>query len=41
MAVRHRDKALLAQLDSVIIRRRAEILGVLRDYGVPLLEPHP
>ncbi|HEX4600298.1 MAG TPA: quinoprotein dehydrogenase-associated putative ABC transporter substrate-binding protein [Gemmatimonadales bacterium] len=41
MGVRHRDKALLAQLDSVILRRRSDILGVLRDYSVPLLEPHP
>ena len=41
MGVRHRDKALLAQLDSVIVRRRSDILGVLRDYGVPLVEPHP
>jgi len=41
MGVRHRDKALKAQLDSVIDRRRGEIVAILRDYGVPMLEPHP
>lgn len=38
MGVRHADKALAAQLDSVIDKDRAEILGILRDYNVPLLE---
>ena len=41
MGVRHRDKALKAQLDSVIDRRRGEIVAILRDYSVPMLEPHP
>src|SRR4029077_7390984 len=41
------DKALAARLDSVIDKDRAEILGILRDYNVPLLavrtaaEPSP
>jgi quinoprotein dehydrogenase-associated probable ABC transporter substrate-binding protein len=38
MGVRHSDKALAAKLDSVIVKDRAEILGILRDYNVPLLE---
>ena len=38
MGVRHSDKALAAQLDSVIDKDRAEILGVLRNYNVPLLD---
>ena len=41
MGVRHRDKALKAQLDSVIDRRRGEIVGVLQDYNVPMLQLHP
>jgi len=41
MGVRHRDKELLARLDSAIARRRSEILAILQDYGVPVLEPHP
>ena len=41
MGVRHRDKELKAQLDSVIDRRRGDILGILRDYNVPMVEPHP
>src|SRR5437867_1854269 len=41
MGVRHRDKELKARLDSVIDRRRGEILGILRDYNVPMVEPHP
>ena len=41
MGVRHRDKALKAQLDSVLDRRRAEIVGVLQQYNVPMLELHP
>lgn len=41
MGVRHRDKALKAQLDSVIDRRRGEIVALLRQYNVPLLELHP
>src|SRR2546427_1889417 len=31
---------LKAQLDSVIDRRRSDILGILRDYNVPMLELH-
>jgi mono/diheme cytochrome c family protein len=38
MGVRHSDKALAAQLDSVIDKDRAEILGILRNYNVPLLD---
>jgi mxaJ protein len=41
MGVRHRDGALKAQLDSVIDRRRGELIGILRDYNVPMLELHP
>jgi len=41
MGVRHQDKALKAQLDSVIDRRRGEIVAVLQDYNVPMLELHP
>jgi mxaJ protein len=41
MGVRHSDKALKAQLDSVIDRRRGELIGILRDYNVPMLELHP
>jgi len=41
MGVRHRDKELKAQLDSVIDRRRGEILSILHDYDVPMLELHP
>lgn len=37
MAVRHRDKELKALLDSVIERRRSEILGVLAAYNVPTI----
>ena len=41
MGVRHRDKDLKAQLDSVIERRRGDIVAILNDYSVPLLAPHP
>jgi len=41
MAVRHRDKALKATLDSVIDRRHGEITEILRQYHVPMLETHP
>jgi mxaJ protein len=41
MGVRHRDKELLATLDSVLDRRHAEIVGVLQEFNVPLLEMHP
>jgi mxaJ protein len=41
MAVRHRDKALKATLDSVIDRRRGEITEILRQYNVPMLEMRP
>jgi mxaJ protein len=37
MAVRHEDRALHAQLEEVLSRRRAEIDAVLKRYGVPLL----
>ena len=41
MAVRHRDKELLARLDSVIVRRHADIIRVLQDYNVPMIQMHP
>jgi mxaJ protein len=41
MAVRHRDKALKATLDSVIDRRRGEITAILEQYGVPMIQMHP
>lgn len=41
MAVRHRDKELRAQLDSVITRRHADIVRVLDEYNVPMLELRP
>jgi mxaJ protein len=41
MATRHRDKELLARLDSVIVRRRADIMRVLEDYNVPMLQKQP
>src|SRR5436309_12148841 len=39
-SVLNRDKELKAQLDSVIDRRRGEILGILHDYDDPMLELH-
>src|SRR2546423_3772944 len=41
MAVRHRDKALKATLDSVIDRRHADIVQILQDYNVPMIQMHP
>src|SRR5437870_3702395 len=41
MAVRHRDKALQATLDSVIDRRRPEITAILEQYSVPMIQMHP
>jgi len=41
MAVRHRDKALKATLDSVIDRRHADIVRILQDYNVPMIQMHP
>jgi quinoprotein dehydrogenase-associated probable ABC transporter substrate-binding protein len=41
MGVRHRDKALKAVLDSVIDRRRADIVRILHDYNVPMLDLRP
>lgn len=41
MGVRHSDKAFRAQLDSVIDRRRGEILGILQDFNVPTIPLHP
>ena len=38
MAVRHRDKELKATLDSVIDRRRADIIAILQQYNVPMIE---
>jgi len=41
MAVRHRDKALKATLDSVVDRRRGEIRAILEQYSVPMIEMRP
>jgi quinoprotein dehydrogenase-associated probable ABC transporter substrate-binding protein len=41
MAVRHRDKELKATLDSVIDRRRGDIVRVLEQYNVPMIQVHP
>lgn len=41
MAVRHRDKALKATLDSVIDRRHGDIMRILQEYNVPMIELHP
>src|SRR5881296_1890918 len=41
MAVRHRDKELKATLDSVIDRRRSDIIQILQQYNVPMIELHP
>lgn len=41
MAVRHRDKELKARLDSVIVRRRADITRILEDFSVPMMQMHP
>src|SRR2546421_3471290 len=41
MAVRHRDKALLATLDSVIDRRHADIVAILNEFNVPMIEMRP
>ena len=41
MAVRHRDKALLATLDSVIDRRHADIVAILKEFNVPMIEMRP
>jgi mxaJ protein len=38
MGVRRGDKALLAELDGVIERRRAEIDRILAEYGVPRVD---
>ena len=41
MAVRIADKAWLKTIDGLIARNQAKIDAILRDYGVPLLEPLP
>ena len=41
MGVRHRDKALLATLDSVIDRRHADIIAILKEFNVPMIEMRP
>ena len=41
MGVRHRDKALLATLDSVIDRRHADIVAILKEFNVPMIEMRP
>ena len=38
MAVRRGDTALRDRLDAIIVKRRAEIDAILRDYGVPRLD---
>jgi mxaJ protein len=37
MGVRHRDRALRAELDRIIVRRHKEIIAILDRYGVPRL----
>ena len=39
MGVRHGDKALASQLESVLDRKRLEIQKILNDYGVPIQNP--
>lgn len=41
MGVRRGEKAFAARIDSVIARRHDEILGILRDYNVPVLGTQP
>jgi quinoprotein dehydrogenase-associated probable ABC transporter substrate-binding protein len=41
MGVRRRDKALRDSLDVILVKRRAEIEGILDRYGVPRLAPAP
>jgi mxaJ protein len=38
MGVRRGDKALRAQVEEVVERRRAEIHGILKNFGVPLID---
>jgi quinoprotein dehydrogenase-associated probable ABC transporter substrate-binding protein len=41
MAVRRSDKEFGARIDSLLERRRAEILGILDDYNVPMAAGRP
>jgi quinoprotein dehydrogenase-associated probable ABC transporter substrate-binding protein len=41
MGVRHRDQALAAELDRLLVSERAAIRRILDDYGVPLLPIEP
>lgn len=41
MGVRRGEKAFAARIDSVITHRHAEIVGILRDYNVPVLGTQP
>jgi quinoprotein dehydrogenase-associated probable ABC transporter substrate-binding protein len=41
MGVRRGDQALRDRLDELLVRRRADILAILADYGVPVLEKAP
>ena len=38
LGVRRADRELRTRLDSILVQRRAEIAGILRDYGVPTLD---
>jgi len=41
MGVRQGESALKSELDGILVRRRADIAGILEEYGVPLLNaPH-
>jgi mxaJ protein len=40
MGVRKDDKALQAALDDALVKSRPEIEAILKDEGIPLLEPH-
>jgi ABC-type amino acid transport substrate-binding protein len=39
MGVRHGDRALHRRLDAVINRKGPEITALLKDFGVPLVDP--
>jgi hypothetical protein len=41
MGVRHGEAQWKQQIEALIDKRRAEILAILREYGVPLLEDAP
>jgi hypothetical protein len=41
MGVRYGEPQWKQQIETLIATHRAEIDAILRDYGVPLLEPRP